>query len=192
MLESTHDNRALFLFGGQLGIAREYNPIHLTNELKPQHLYIISDEPIKKGDFCYIRNHYNEYYIAVYNGKSFDIINEGGNYDPIIHKHCYKIIASTDKALQLNQDTSKCIADLVIENKIFLPVIPESIIQEYIKAYNEGNPIIEVALEYENVSANWQMLSDSGKQGSTIVPNKWELKTLDGFIVDTNRYLFKL
>ena len=97
-----------------------------------QHLYIISDELIKEGDWLIFDNRIQQC-ISV---DDEDIETTTAIYTKSFHQ-CKKIVASTDKTLQLNQDISKCVADLVIENKIWLPQIPESFINAYIKAYNE-------------------------------------------------------
>lgn len=61
---------------------------------------------------------------------------------------CKKVIASTDKSLGYNLYYIS-IAGTDMEEFISLPQVPKSFIQAYIKAYNEGKPIIEVDLEYE-------------------------------------------
>lgn len=101
-----------------------------------QHLYILSDDEIKEGDWMYNTHH--------------NIISKGpggGNhYDK-------KIVATTDKSLNecnvcgmSNGDHKMSCKTTSIITK--LPQLPESFIQAFIKAYNEGYPITEVAVEY--------------------------------------------
>ena len=80
-----------------------------------QHLYITSDDEIKEGDWYYDTNH-----------------NAIGKYDSSaqIGK---KIVATTDKSIMHLSNNGRV--------GYPLPNIPESFIQDYIKAYNEGNPI---------------------------------------------------
>jgi hypothetical protein len=88
------------------------------DECKNQHLYIISNEEIKEGDWCINTN--KDTILQINNITSS---TQGLEY-------WKKIIATTDPSLNL-------------------PQLPESFIQAYIKAYNEGNPITEIALEME-------------------------------------------
>lgn len=142
-LYEDRDTKKLFFLNAGL-----YKP----RKVIKHHLYILSDEEIKKGDFCVIKNHYKEYYVAKFNGKSFDIINEGGNFNPIKYgDNAWKIVATTDKSLFIE---GKCSCMKPEKGGCYqcnkeLPKIPESFIQTYIKAYNEGKPIIEVDLEMD-------------------------------------------
>lgn len=114
----------------------DYVPIGLDNDEIAQHLYIISDEQIKEGDW-YI-NRFNQ----IHQASDINLTSQEE------WNTCKKIVATTDN-LQLNQDLTKCVADLVIENKVFLSQLPDSFISVYIKAYNEGKPITEIDLEME-------------------------------------------
>lgn len=110
-------------------LKRSINPIGngYNGTYMPQHLYIISDEEIKEGD----------YYILRPESK----IKQSWNTLPINPREWVKIEASTDK--QLSEDYKRY-------EPHHLPQIDESFIQEYIKAYNEGKPITEVDLEMVN------------------------------------------
>lgn len=106
-----------------------------------QHLYIISsDEDIKEGDY-YICNSIIKKCkrIAVY--TNVYLIDELDNEDIITT--CKKIIATTNKSITI---------DTEIFGKDRYKQFPEpstAFINSYIKAYNEGNPITEVLVEYE-------------------------------------------
>lgn len=92
---------------------------------EPQHLYFLSNEEIKEGDYFY-----NDLFNMV------DQLIKGGLVtDDLIqtlneNKHNRKIIATTDISLGLPQPS-------------------QSFIQAYIKAYNENKPITKVLVEME-------------------------------------------
>ncbi len=89
-------------------------------------LYAISDDEVRDGD----------YYLY---GKSVFKCTEKGESDDCKKLGCQKVIATTDKYLGCSNTS--------ISN--LLPQIPESFIQAYVKAYNEGKPITEIDLEME-------------------------------------------
>ena len=112
-----------------------------------QHLYIISDDEIKKGDYIYCTIT-NAIEIAKY------------NHDYLI-RDWKKVIATTDTSLlidtYINQgDTVK--GNLIIKRgsdyttelrgKINLPQPSQQFIQKYIEEYNKGNIITDVLVEY--------------------------------------------
>lgn len=124
---------------------------------KAQYLYILSEDEIKEDDWCISGK-------EVFQCKT----NE--------HKGIFKkIVATTDKSLTAGiNNCDGCLANKPIDNNgnhrmgnedkypdymscqkskyiINLPQLPESFIQAYIKAYNEGKPITEVDLEMEKV-----------------------------------------
>lgn len=104
------------------------NTQFLREQYQFQHLYIISDDEIKNGDW----------YI---NGE---FINQAKSNIPYTKYIKGKIVATTDTSLffdrpyRTNYGGSKA---------TMLPQIPESFLQAYIKSYNEGKPITEVDLE---------------------------------------------
>ena len=104
-----------------------------------QHLYFLSDEEIKVGDWCICSDYRNSYqklgkvsHVGS-PGNFKNTIQIGGNTDLHIGRenlnYCKKIIATNDKLLGLPQPS-----------KEFL--------EAYVKAYNEGNQITEVMVEY--------------------------------------------
>lgn len=92
-----------------------------NDHLKPQHLYILSDDEIKLGDW--ISDGKNIYFVCV--------LLDG-------YINLRKIIATTN----IN-GTNTYIR--------MLPSIPESFIEKYISAFNNGNVIEEIRVEYEEV-----------------------------------------
>lgn len=101
---------------------------------KGQHLYIISDEQPKERDWVL---HVGNKHIFQY--------TKGEN------EYWKKIIVTTDKSLKI-EGNCWCLKPEVngcSECSKQLSQIPESFIEDYIKAYNEGKPITEVELEME-------------------------------------------
>lgn len=116
-----------------LGIDYKESWLSPANKKGNYHLYILSDEEIKEGDW----------YIDDSNSVRQSITSDKDYW--IRRKDYKKVIASTDKSLG-----QKAFPDLHPSKSnsfILLPQIPESFIQEYVKAYNEGKPITEVDLE---------------------------------------------
>ncbi|MFW6225973.1 MAG: hypothetical protein ACOC3V_03365 [bacterium] len=100
---------------------------HVSDEYKelykPQHLYILSDEKIKEGDWM-LRLYDNTIHQATRGDVRLFNENKNGHKDDF-----RKIIATTDKFL--------C-----------LPKPSDSFIQKYIEKYNEGKSITDVLVEY--------------------------------------------
>ena len=105
-----------------------------------QHLYIISDDEIKEGDWCY-------------DLKNNCTLQAKSSYEGMRIK---KIIATTDESLYF-KDTNKnpkqymgsYISMSLGEN---LPQPSQQFIQKYIEEYNKGNVITDVLVGYELVS----------------------------------------
>ena len=121
-----------------------------TVKAEYQHLYVLSTEKIKEGDWVF---HLDSKTILKY-----DLDEKANN----TYK---KIIATTDTSLlidtYINQgDTVK--GDLIIKRnsdyttglkgRINLPQPSEQFIQKYIEEYNKGNVITDVLVEYELIS----------------------------------------
>lgn len=110
----------------QFGIIHEANQLHLVtndntfldNLVKYKELYITDDSKINDGDW-FIREFDNAITLAN--------INSDHN-----HYNCEKIIATTDKSLNL-------------------PQIPTQYIQHYISEYNKGNQLKTVDVLFENL-----------------------------------------
>lgn len=92
-----------------------------------QHLYFLSDDGIKEGDWCY-----DEYNKVVFQNNS--------SGTPGASK---KIIATTDKSLVVSKDTG------IVGIEYNLPEPSEGFIQKFADSYNSGNPITEVMVEYD-------------------------------------------
>ena len=104
-----------------------------VENLKHQHLYIISDDEIKEGDWCIDSN---------------AIIFQHKNHFPISIGQ-RKIIATTNPLLKIEIDGNR--GDLLpdVSFDINLPQPSKQFIEKYIEEYNKGNIITDVLVEYE-------------------------------------------
>lgn len=130
MLPSEKPSQILFdTVGGEL----VYNPPvpqEKTVNVKPQHLYILSNEEIKEGGFW---NYEEDNHIPVY------YVPE--DYEMPKEYPWRKIIATTDADLNKVNDENK------VDESWFRPIIPkipQNIIEAYVK-----KPFDEVEVEYE-------------------------------------------
>lgn len=119
-----------------------------------QHLYIINDKEIKENDYILYNIHCG-YGLSDYNTYNNECIVT--KYNKAVHpniKYCKKIIATTDISLTSLQIDKEWITEEGIHKgklKNGLPKISLEFISKFIKAYNEGNPITEVMVEYEQI-----------------------------------------
>lgn len=104
-----------------LGYGDMNNDFHNADHIHPQHLYIISDQEIKEGDWCIMLDSFGNVFSNAQQWLGKGVLNDG----------LRKIISSTDKDITPNS------------------FIHESFIPVYIKAHNEGKQITEVELEIE-------------------------------------------
>lgn len=136
-------NRGIWLRSAKFGTGQYLfnnmitGPVH-SNE-KYQHLYILSDEEIKEGDWVIINN---EHIRQV--SKTTCIIDsrclEVNGFNAVVKTACKKIIATTHKSI-FPEETKDCIG--------WYPQPSQSFIEKYIEEYNKGNIITEVMVEYE-------------------------------------------
>ena len=101
-----------------------------------QHLYITSDDEIKEGDW-YVSDNGLEQSTILQAKKEYEGFYKG-------KQTCKKIVATTDKSIGYTDHRIS-----PVPNFCDYPQIPESFIQAYINAYNEGKPITEVDLEMD-------------------------------------------
>ena len=93
-----------------------------------QHLYIISDDKIKEGDWCY-------------DLKNNCTLQAKSSYEGMRIK---KIIATTDTSLKIDNPNY----DIGRLAYINLPQPSRQFIEKYIEEYNKGNVITDVLVEY--------------------------------------------
>ncbi len=132
---------------------------------EPQHLYVVSDDKIKEGDSNYyiFYNSSNINERGIYFVKNVIIEDFGVVYsdkrDALPIELCKKIVASTNESLYIGKTTSDYIKEDKYKNfpedvpdytgKQLLPILPDSFVLSYVRAYNTKNPITEVELEME-------------------------------------------
>ena len=118
-----------------------------------QHLYILSDEPIKEDDW----------YIDDTDAVRQAVTSDADYWSR--RKGYKKIVAATDKSLLLPAISFK---DWDGNGKTRnLPSPSPAFIQAYIKAYNAGNPITEVMVEYTPTT---ETVYELGIDCSVVVP----------------------
>lgn len=111
-----------------------YEKLYMTQEYlksidkQSYHLYILNDDEIKEGDWYY--------------SKALDSVLQA-NILSLAAKDSKKIIATTDKSLITNLDTTEKEED--IYNLAF---VPQSFIDYFVEQYNKGNVIDKVLVEY--------------------------------------------
>ena len=110
-----------------------------------QHLYIISDDEIKEGDWCYDKR-------PDENGDLVDVVYQVKNIEFELRTSTEKkIIATTDASLIIESEYESI--DLGKQYKYFpLPQPSQQFIEKYIEEYNKGNIITDVLVEYELIS----------------------------------------
>lgn len=120
---------------GKLFINKNPNVQKSNSNFEAQHLYILSDEEIKEGDFGYniISKTIDKFTKSLLRNKEY-------------YK---KIIVATDKSL-LKPYSQQNLNDFAS-----LPQPTTEFIQQYVDAYNSGNPIEEVEVEYEQKDFVW-------------------------------------
>lgn len=146
-------------------------------QIIPRHLYIVSDDEIKEGDWVY--NEKNPTY-----GKVFQCVvdNETGIYKgPSGFK---KIIATTDKSLLRDKDKVDYFKEYVPIGDMYLP----SPSADFIKKYCEAGGIDEVDVEYEYKTevhtGEYVLKVDSHNTITTIHPVKdnWTREEVEALI----------
>jgi len=116
------------------------------NSWKPQHLYILSDDKIKEGDW-FINLSFidktldNKPYQADKNDVNISLINE--------KKYCKKVIATTDNSLALNPTHYTDGTKRAFHTIEYLPQPSFQFISKFIEEYNKGTVITDVLVEYE-------------------------------------------
>ena len=117
-----------------------------------QHLYFLSDEEIKEGDWVYCLR---EGFEPVLKQKVNPI---GVNNDKMFKK----IIATTDKSLFTETKSIGYTEDRarVFYGKEYLPQPSQSFIEKFVEEYNKGNVITEVLVEYEEIQVLKQTLNE--------------------------------
>lgn len=112
-----------------------------ADSYEPQNIYILSDEEIKEGDFIIypakrgvLRDERDVLGVTrvetIYFYKGTKFLTHNNDKNKAVSAYCKKIIASTDKLLNLSEPS-------------------QSFIEKYVSEYNKGNVIEWVNVEYE-------------------------------------------
>ena len=154
-------------YGEDFHILTKNDSKEYTKTVITQHLYIISDEEIKPGDWIY---RYED-------NKVFQSQSYFKKDSPIKDGLIIKVIATTDTSLVLlNEqyfDVNKKRKSAILEQKN-LPQPSQQFIEKYIEEYNKGNVITDVLVEVED---NGDYVDVDGMDiNDTYWKSKWELK----------------
>ena len=119
-----------------------------------QHLYILSDEKIKEGDwFVGFADGSIKPFVKQADESTVEINNWQLNKKG--HSSNKKIIATTDNTVKFPER---------FPSFVTLPQIPQSFIEKYVEEYNKGNVIADVMVEYESIGAYANPKYDSDYQ----------------------------
>ncbi len=117
----------------------ELSPIHCSH----YHLYILSDEEIKEGDWCIMLDSFGNVFSnpRQYTNPETQFLNKG----------LRKIIATTDSSLKIEKSSTGYTEN---RSRTFyslesLPQPSKSFIEVFVEEYNKGNIITDVMVEYE-------------------------------------------
>lgn len=116
-----------------------WRSIELQYPYKPQHLYIISEDEIKEGDWCMIIDKTSKLYGQFEQHKGKHQRNEQWK----------KIIATTDTSLYQATGKAYKMVDGFKPTYKNLPQPSQQFIEIYIEFYNKGNIIESIMVEYE-------------------------------------------
>ncbi len=134
------------MFFDTITVGKLITNLNTTNitwtDCKYQHLYIISDEEIKEGDWVIMNNKWIVQLYEIENGYA-GIRNDVGSTHI---SNCKKIIATTDNICTNTQEEHY--------TRNWLPQIPESFVNVFVDSYNKNEVINKVDLETE-ISSEW-------------------------------------
>lgn len=124
------------------------NAISDTKRFKPQHLYILSDEEIKEGDWVFNKEYFeNKQMMVVYKAVKIDEINHHLNKEI-----WYKIIASTDPELITSTKSNYIQFNTKVEETTIQSLPRPS--NAFIKKYCHLGGINDIVVEYETIVTN--------------------------------------
>ncbi len=173
----------------------EYNKTISIITWNKQHLYIISDDEIKEGDwylYWFMGQQPNE-------GKIQQCINSS-----LAKCNRAKIIATTDTSLKVKKESfiqgfEQLHKYIKINN---LPQPPQQFIENYIESYNKGDVITDILIEYsykgeqynENSTLNTNHPKVNPKDNTITIKklkDSWNEEEVFKLMDDYQDYLFK-
>jgi len=125
---------------------------YLKNSLngKSYHLYLISDDEIKEGDWVYDSSSLPQdapiKRIRIIDNTHYTLYDDTSRN---LKHHYKKIIATTDKSLEIMM-SNPAAWDAGIKT-MSLPQPSQSFIEKYVEEYNKGNVITDVLVEYDPI-----------------------------------------
>jgi len=158
MLPTAQDSR-IFIHDGKLQSCYDEG-VAVANDIdwQCQHLYIVSDDEIKEGDWCYYKNSFGGGNIICQAYKHKDdsrMLYDDGSHDRSIGEgitplegECKKIIATTDPELTVLKDVGDEFEVRWEEVRIAQPS------KAFIEKYCKVGGIEDVLVEYERKSLN--------------------------------------
>ncbi len=105
-----------------------------TDILIPYHIYIISNETLKYGDYMLVDNKIEK--VKWLSDSKGNEMQDGLFANGYIRKYCKKVISSTDN-----------LSNTIIN---YLPSLPIAYIEYYITEYNKGNQITNAIVKLED------------------------------------------
>jgi hypothetical protein len=141
-----------------------YNPNYSYEKAEYQHLYILSNEEIKVGDWCIMLDSVGNVF-----SNPQQYINPKTQH---LNKGLRKVIATTDSSLETF--TSKVIKTESGHYgfKTLKPhSIPQHFIEHYINEYNKGNVISRVLVEIDMIAKHERILNDENEPCDKFSPD---------------------
>lgn len=126
---------------------------HAEHMWQPQHLYVISNEPIKEKEYFFDKED-NCIYRSV-DKQNANSINETRELYDI--ERYYKIIATTNDKISINLGKEKYVAptnsnyDQIYTRLCPYPKPSQEFIEYFITQYNKGNVLSKVEVEYDEI-----------------------------------------
>lgn len=150
MLPTNEKSNALWWSGQNL-----YNkPPEDYSRGELNHLYFLSDEEIKEGDWCIMLDSFGN----VFSNPQQYLGKAKGHY---INKGTRKIIATTDSSLTVEKVDGFLSKDSPTGKLLdYLPQPSQEFIEKYIEEYNKNNIITDVLIEYNICSPGMCLIND--------------------------------
>jgi len=123
-----------------------FNGIVNDNYKEYQHLYIISDDKIKEGDYVQMDDRYGKVISIIHKEYMVLALDNSGSERTYRKEELKKIIATTDTALKIPLENYYGLG-----NVNHLPQPSQQFITKYIESYNKGEVITDVLVEYEDL-----------------------------------------
>lgn len=122
-----------------------------TKDIIPQHLYIISDDEKKEGDWTLCLDEIDSKVMNWNINQCIFKHSKGGNCT-----QCKKIIATTNNSLEVKNELWSAYQGKYEADK--LPQPSQQFIEKYIESYNKGEVITDVLVEYEDYEECWKFI----------------------------------